>query len=114
MIAHPASTRLVRAHLLRSVALILALGAAGGTARAADPAEGRRIAERWCSSCHVAGDRSGGTDAVPTLESIANDRRRSPDWVRQWLNDPHPPMPNLPLTRVQIEDVVAYLGSLSR
>jgi mono/diheme cytochrome c family protein len=114
MIAHPANTHLVRAHLLRSVALILALGAAGGTARAADPAEGHRIAERWCSSCHVAGDRSGGTDAVPTLESIANDRRRSPEWVRQWLNDPHPPMPNLPLTRAQIEDVVVYLGSLSR
>ena len=34
--------------------------------------------------------------------------------VRQWLNDPHPPMPNLPLTRAQIEDVVAYLGTFSR
>ena len=104
--------RAIGARLAHTVALILALGAAGGTAWAGDPAEGRRIAERWCSSCHVAGNRSGGTDAVPTLESIANDRRRSPEWVRQWLNDPHPPMPNLPLTRAQIEDVVAYLQTL--
>jgi cytochrome c len=102
------------AHLVRAVIFILALGSASGTARAGDPAEGRAIAERWCSSCHVAGNRSGGTDAVPTLESISNDPRRSPEWVRQWLNDPHPPMPNLPLTRAQIEDVVAYLESLSR
>ena len=102
------------AHLVGIAALILALGAAAGTAWAGDPAKGRVIAERWCSSCHVAGNRSGGTDAVPTLESISNDPRRSPEWVRQWLNAPHPPMPNLPLTRAQIEDVVAYLESLSR
>jgi cytochrome c len=113
MIAHSARAYLVRAHLIRTMGLVLALGAVGSAARAADPVEGGRIAERWCSSCHVAGNRSGGTDAVPTLESIANDRRRSPEWVRQWLNDPHPPMPNLPLTRAQIEDVVAYLGGLS-
>jgi mono/diheme cytochrome c family protein len=109
MIARP-----FRAHLVRIVILILSLGAAAGTAWAGDPAEGRAIAERWCSSCHVAGSRGGGTDAVPTLESISNDPRRSPEWVRQWLNDPHPPMPNLPLTRAQIDDVVAYLESLSR
>ena len=111
MIAHP-----FRAFLscpTYPVGLILRCSVAarvGGLIRS----KGGRIAERWCSSCHVAGNRSGGTDAVPTLESIANDPRRSPEWVRQWLNDPHPPMPNLPLTRAQIEDVVAYLGSLSR
>src|SRR5690349_12662202 len=114
MIAHSFRAFLVRAHLICAVGLILALGSFGGAAWAADPVEGGRIAERWCSSCHVTSNRSGGTDAVPTLESIANDRHRSPEWVRQWLNDPHPPMPNLPLTRAQIEDVVAYLGSLSR
>src|SRR3954447_3478207 len=91
--AHPA-----RAHPVRTVALILALSVAGGTAWAGDPAEGRGIAERWCSSCHVAGNRSGGTDAVPTLESIANDPRRNPEWLRQWLNDPHPRCP-IPISR---------------
>ena len=60
------------------------------------------------------GNRRGGTDAVPTLESIAKDPRHDPDWVRQWLNDPHPPMPNLQLSHAQIEDVVAYLESLAR
>ena len=95
--------------------LLLALGLMGsGAARAADPAEGRLVTQRWCSSCHVVNARQGGTDAVPTLESIAKDRSRGPDWVRRWLNDPHPPMPNPNLTRREIDDVVAYLETLSR
>ncbi len=86
---------------------------AAGAAHAGDPAKGRQVADRWCSSCHVVAGRDG-TDAVPTLESIAKDRRRGPDWVRQWLTAPHPPMPDPNLTRAEIEDVVAYLESLAR
>jgi cytochrome c len=102
---------------LRTATLFLALVVTGGAAKAGNAVEGGRIAERWCSSCHVAGNhsagRSAGTDAVPTLESIAKDPRRSPDWLRQWLSDPHPPMPNPHLTRTEIEDVVSYLQSLN-
>ncbi len=88
-------------------------------ARAADALAGKRIADRWCTSCHVvegpAQGRPGhGTDAVPTLASIAHDPQRGPDWLRQWLTSPHPPMPNLNLSRAEIDDVVAYLQSLSR
>ncbi|WP_448190969.1 c-type cytochrome [Azospirillum sp. sgz301742] len=99
--------------MIRRACCIIALVLAAGGAQAADPAAGRRIADQWCSSCHVVASR-GGTDAVPTLESIAKDRHRSPDWLRQWLSDPHPPMPNPSLTRAEIEDVVAYLESLAR
>jgi mono/diheme cytochrome c family protein len=95
-------------------ALLLTAVAAGGAAQAADPAAGGRIAEQWCSSCHVASNRSGGTDAVPTLETIARDPRRSPEWLRQWLSDPHPPMPNPHLTQAEIENVIAYLQSIPR
>lgn len=86
---------------------------ASNTAHAGDPAKGRQVADRWCSSCHVVASH-GGTDAVPTLESIAQDRRQEPGWVRQWLSAPHPPMPDPNLTRAEIEDVVAYLESLTR
>src|SRR4051812_39718562 len=98
---------------LRTAALFLALVAAGGAAKAGNAVEGGKIAERWCSSCHVAGNSSAGTDAVPTLESIAKDPPHSPDWLRQWLSDPHPPMPNPHLTRTEIEDVISYLQSLN-
>ncbi|WP_431858075.1 c-type cytochrome [Azospirillum sp.] len=93
--------------------LVIVLLLLAGAARAGDPAEGRRLAERWCSNCHVVESR-GGTDAVPTLDSIARDRSRGPEWVRQWLSAPHPPMPDPNLTAAEIEDVVAYLASLPR
>lgn len=95
-----------------TVALVALLTGAA-LAQPADPVAGRRIANRWCTSCHVVDSSKGGTDAVPTLASIARDPRRGPDWVRQWLTSPHPPMPNLSLSRDEIEDVVAYLRSLS-
>lgn len=99
----------------KAAPFLLVLAVTGGSpASAADPLEGRRIAERWCSSCHVAADRGPGTDAVPTLQRIAVDPRRDPGWLRQWLNDPHPPMPDLHLSHTEIENVVAYLQTLAR
>ncbi len=84
------------------------------SAQPVDPVAGRRLANRWCTSCHVVDSGKGGTDAVPTLASIAHDPNRGPNWARQWLSSPHPPMPDLNLSRNEIEDVVAYLQSLAR
>lgn len=92
---------------------LLLLAAWSGVALAGDAAEGRRVADRWCSSCHVASDRAG-TDAVPTLASIARDPKKGPGWAREWLQSPHPPMPDPNLTRREADDVIAYLESLAR
>lgn len=83
---------------------------------AGDVDAGRAIADRWCAPCH---GRADGTprpqvlsDRVPTFKTIANDKSRSDDSLRGFLAAPHPPMPNLNLTRDEIENVVAYLRSL--
>jgi hypothetical protein len=55
-----------------------------------------------------------GTDAVPTLSSIARNPNRSPNWLRQRLSSPHPPMPNLNLSRSETDDVIAYLQEMAR
>ena len=109
-------------HPLRFAVLLAFLAgvpAAWTAAWAADAENGHRIADRWCSSCHVVSGRgadggSGGTDAAPTLAGIARDPQRGPDWFRRWLSAPHPPMPDPNLARTEIDDVVAYLQSLSR
>jgi mono/diheme cytochrome c family protein len=75
---------------------------------AGDSAEGRRLAQQWCSACH------GASDAVPSLETIANRPGRTPYTLRAWLMEPHPPMPNFSLPREQIDDLVAYLTSLAK
>jgi hypothetical protein len=56
----------------------------------------------------VIGDSSHGQDAAPTLPPANRDQ----GWLRTWLIDPHPPMPNLHLSRQEIDDIIAYLSSL--
>jgi mono/diheme cytochrome c family protein len=81
-------------------------------AAAQDVRHGRAIAEAWCAQCHLVGPGGPGVDLAPPFEAIARDPARSDDWLRAWLSDPHPPMPDLDLTRLEIEDLLAYLRSL--
>jgi mono/diheme cytochrome c family protein len=79
-----------------------------------DPAMGQRLAQQWCAGCHVIGDDGIGSDAAPTFRSIAQDPKKGPDYLRAFLAKPHRPMPAIPLGRTEIEDLVAYIGSLSK
>jgi cytochrome c len=78
-----------------------------------DPEVGRELAQRWCTSCHVVDREGHGADAGPALPTLLGDGRRTEDELRGWLAAPHPPMPNFDLSRQEIEDIVAYLASLT-
>ncbi|MGQ9369614.1 c-type cytochrome [Azospirillum sp. ST 5-10] len=92
---------------------ILALVAVlSGRAAAADVEAGRALAERWCAGCHVVGTDTVGTDAAPAFPSIARRHGDDLDWARGWLSATHPRMPDLHLSRAEIDDLVAYLLSL--
>ncbi len=94
--------------------LVLVLGTAiAMPVAAADLARGKALTEQWCNQCHVIGGGSRGTDAAPPLPVIAQQKAQNPQWIRAWLTAPHPPMPNLSLSRQEIDDVGAYLASLS-
>lgn len=59
-------------------------------------------------------DETGrGTDTAPPFPDIAQRSERDRRWVKGWLVAPHPPMPNLSLSRMEIDDIVAYLDSLA-
>ena len=80
---------------------------------AADIQQGRTLAKQWCSNCHVIeADQAAGGDSAPTFGAIAETAAERTDDLRAWLADPHPPMPNLNLTRVEIDDLLAYIESL--
>lgn len=81
---------------------------------AGDATSGHALARQWCSSCHLVEPGRSGGDQAPPFESIANDPARTPARLRGWLAAPHPPMPDLKLSRTQIDDVMAYLESLKR
>ena len=110
---------ILRGHILSGqVVAILALGIAAllalcGPAQAqGDARNGRALARSWCTSCHLVEPSGLGSDTAPPFAIIANDAQRPATRLRRWLADPHPPMPNMRLSKKEIDDLVAYLESL--
>jgi len=92
--------------LIVSGALLLAAPAHA----AGDADKGRALATSWCASCHDVTPGTARTDAAPGFATLA--KQRSPEALKGWLSAPHPPMPNLSLSRAEIDDIIAYLTSL--
>lgn len=76
-----------------------------------DVRTGRELAERWCSSCHVV-EVSSQLDQTPSFETIAKDPMKTSEWLRTWLMTPHSTMPDLTLSRSEVEAIIVYLKSL--
>ena len=83
-------------------------------AHAGNASDGRVIAEHWCVSCHDigAGDKRTANDLAPSFEAVAKRSVLTRNQLEAWLGNPHPPMPNLHLTRVEIDNLVEYIESL--
>jgi mono/diheme cytochrome c family protein len=97
----------------RSLVLATVLvGIAAPSFAAADANAGRDLVTRSCITCHSTGTSKTASDGAPPLSFLAKDNKERPAWVRGWLMDPHPPMPNITLSRAQIDNVIAYLNSL--
>lgn len=94
-------------------ALLLFLGIVADARAAGDPVEGRRIAGQWCSSCHVIGPEGRGADGAPPFMALANNPAKTETYLKGWISNPHPPMPNLNLSRRTIDDLVSYIRSLA-
>jgi mono/diheme cytochrome c family protein len=83
---------------------------------AQDAQQGREIAQRWCSSCHLV-DRSAtgaSADGLPTFSAMAAKRDLSADYLRAAMNSQHSRMPDFALSRRQQDDLIAYIYSLRR
>ncbi len=97
----------------RVVALFgLAAALLATPASAGDAKNGAVIAKRWCASCHVVSkDQSTAVADAPTFADIA---RRRPDkkQIANFLVDPHPPMPDMHLSRKEIDDITTYIRTL--
>lgn len=83
-------------------------------AQAQDAGAGERIAQSWCSRCHVvdSGQQQGGNDAVPSFPAIARRASTSQASLTVFLATPHARMPDFNLTRAEIENVAAYILGL--
>jgi mono/diheme cytochrome c family protein len=72
---------------------------------------GEAISKQWCAACHAVpgAEQNTMSDGAPSFGEIASEPRITDSWLRGWLINPHGNMPNLSLTRDEIEDVITYL-----
>ncbi len=96
---------------LLALHLVTAAPALAGNAK-----EGETLASRWCVSCHDIGrsEKPTASDTAPTFDSIARRKDFNRVHLEAWLAHPHPPMPNLSLTRIEIDNLVSYIESLRK
>lgn len=100
---------------LRGICLVLAVASSSSSALAADAGHGADLAKRWCASCHVVANGQAVASAdVPSFASVARRPDFSSEKLAFFLLDPHPKMPNFPLSRTEAADIAAYIGSLRR
>ena len=105
--ADRARLRLTLAPLAATLLMSLSWGA-----QAQDAEHGRVLARQWCASCHLVETGTPASDAAPPFATIAKDPASTPERLHGWLAAPHPPMPDLKLSREDEDDLVAYLLSL--
>jgi cytochrome c len=91
--------------------LVLALATAG--AARADAGAGAQLARQWCSSCHVVAAGQTGTvpQGPPSFAGVAKSGMTAAQ-LRAFLSHPHGAMPDLALTRVEIDNLIDYIESL--
>lgn len=82
-------------------------------AAAADAAHGNDLAQRWCSSCHAIGRAPQvTTDIPPSFFAIAQRPDFDVNRLVRFLLDPHPKMPKMDFSRIEVTDLAAYIASL--
>ena len=103
----------LRKHVTVTVVAVAVTGGGAVAAFAADASNGQRLAQRWCSGCHlVSASQATATDQVPPFATIA----RMPDFdaakIALFLLNPHPKMPDMSLSRAEAADLAAYIATL--
>ena len=93
------------------------LGMETGRAAAQEPGDaaiGHMLGQKWCSSCHVidSTQQMGASTGAPSFFAIARMKSITRLSLRVFLQTPHQRMPDLHLTRDEVDDLSAYILSL--
>lgn len=88
-------------------------GNAGPVTSAPDPKAGHELAVRLCSNCHlVSAAQTEAVVDVPTFKEIANAEGQTPGAIVARIVIPKHPMPVIPITQSELNDLAAYIMSL--
>jgi len=96
-----------------TILALFVLAVVAAHAARADVNKGAQIAGQWCANCHLIGDERSGPipQGPPSFRTIAKSGLTA-DQLRAFLSNPHGAMPNLSLTRSEIDDLVDYIAAL--
>jgi len=91
----------------------LTLGFFAAHAVRADAQKGAQLARQWCANCHVTdGKPAGGAPQGPPSFPAISRSGMTTDQLRAFLSHPHGAMPDLALTRAEIDDLIGYIETL--
>lgn len=86
---------------------------AGPVTSAPDPEHGRQLAERLCSNCHlVASSQEHAVADVPSFHEIANMQGQTEGSIMAKIVIPKHPMPVIPISKSELNDLAAYIMTL--
>lgn len=95
-----------------TLAVLGAVQTAASPSFAADAANGRELALRWCAACHVVtSGQTRASEAVPAFSTIARRPNFDAGQLALFLLHPHPVMPNMGLSRLEAADLAAYIAT---
>jgi mono/diheme cytochrome c family protein len=84
-------------------------------ASAADAANGKILAQRWCAACHVvASDQQIANGQAAPFSAIGKTPDLDAGKLALFLLVPHPKMPDMALSRAEAADLAAYIVSQGR
>ena len=102
---------ILRFHVPAVLASLAFIGLAPSFALAADAANGLKLAEHWCATCHlVSPAQKQASPDVPSFVDIA--RRKDARTLSLFLTKPHGQMPDMTLSQPEVGDLVAYIQSI--
>ena len=97
-------------------ALLLAAAAtasAGGVTSKPDPANGKALAERLCTNCHIVNaEQEQAIADIPSFKEIGSRPGQTEGTIMAFIVLPKHPMPQIPLTKSELADLSAYILSL--
>ena len=101
---------------VRLLLLVAAAPAFAGApvTNAPDPINGRELASRLCSNCHLvgSGQQEQANADVPSFHEIANKEGQTAGSIMAHIMLPKHPMPVIPLTKKELSDLAAYILTL--
>lgn len=97
--------------VIAAVAMLSTARLAGAQVERPSPEKGYELVQKLCQGCHLVESSASATTpvGVPTFRAIANRPGQTGERITNVLIQPHAPMPDIRLTREEIQNILSYL-----